>query len=239
MACNNQPTGCAPCQDCGTPAAPILPRCQDVALAPGVYPNATVTVSAAGCITLIEAGAADPYTPDPCCAAVGGGGEGEQGLPGPKGDPGTPATVTVGAVNTGAPGTPAQVVNVGTNTAVVLDITIPRGEKGEDGASGTTGIDYSGPDMEVVNGQIQSFGMAWPPVLLVEASATPSGFTLLAAKNDATGVLTLTLDATTYDTQIRSAFQTQLDAQQLEIDSMAQAIQTLTNRLNTCCPPTP
>ena len=48
---------------------------------------------------------------------------------------GEAATVDVGSTTTGAPGTNASVVNSGTVNAAILDFTIPRGEKGEPGAS--------------------------------------------------------------------------------------------------------
>ena len=54
-----------------------------------------------------------------------------QGPPGPQGqqgEPGAAATVTVGTVTTGEPGTDAIVTNSGTESAAVLDFTIPRGE---------------------------------------------------------------------------------------------------------------
>ena len=46
-------------------------------------------------------------------------------------------TVEIGTTTTGEPGTDASVVNSGTNTAAVLDFTIPRGNKGDQGPSGT------------------------------------------------------------------------------------------------------
>lgn len=58
---------------------------------------------------------------------------------GEKGDPGedgAAATVAIGTVTTGDPGTSASVVNSGTASAAVLDITIPRGDKGETGDGG-------------------------------------------------------------------------------------------------------
>jgi len=45
-------------------------------------------------------------------------------------------TVAVGTTTTGAPGTNASVVNSGTAQDMVLDFTIPRGEKGESGDDG-------------------------------------------------------------------------------------------------------
>lgn len=56
--------------------------------------------------------------------------KGEQGK---HGKDGAAATVTIGTVTTGEPGTTASVTNVGTDTAAVLDIMIPRGDKGIDG----------------------------------------------------------------------------------------------------------
>lgn len=62
--------------------------------------------------------------------------KGPQGDPGPKGDPGEAATVTVGTTQTGEAGTEATVQNGGTTSAAVLNFTIPRGEKGDTGATG-------------------------------------------------------------------------------------------------------
>ena len=65
-----------------------------------------------------------------------------QGPPGPQGqqgEPGAAATVTVGTVTTGEPGTDAIVTNSGTESAAVLDFTIPRGATGAAGAPGPQG----------------------------------------------------------------------------------------------------
>lgn len=43
------------------------------------------------------------------------------------------ANITVGSTTTGEPGTQANVTNSGTNMDVVLDFTIPKGEKGDPG----------------------------------------------------------------------------------------------------------
>lgn len=56
--------------------------------------------------------------------------KGEQGK---HGTDGAAATVAIGTVTTGEPGTTASVTNVGTDTAAVFNITIPRGDKGKDG----------------------------------------------------------------------------------------------------------
>ena len=65
-----------------------------------------------------------------------------QGPPGPQGqqgEPGAAATVTVGTVTTGEPGTDAIVTNIGTESAAVLNFTIPRGATGAVGAVGPRG----------------------------------------------------------------------------------------------------
>ena len=65
-----------------------------------------------------------------------------QGPPGPQGqqgEPGAAATVTVGTVTTGEPGTDAIVKNIGTESAAVLNFTIPKGETGAVGAVGPRG----------------------------------------------------------------------------------------------------
>ena len=51
-----------------------------------------------------------------------------------QGPPGAAATVTVGTVTTGEPGTDAIVTNSGTESAAVLNFTIPKGETGPAGA---------------------------------------------------------------------------------------------------------
>lgn len=72
---------------------------------------------------------------------------GEQGLPGKDGEdgkdglPGKAAVIRIGTVTTGLPGTEACVVNAGTENEVVLDFTIPRGEKGNPGSSGGMTVD--------------------------------------------------------------------------------------------------
>lgn len=60
------------------------------------------------------------------------------GPTGPTG-PSGPATITLGTTTTSDPGTNASVTNVGTNSNVILDFTIPRGAIGATGATGPTG----------------------------------------------------------------------------------------------------
>jgi hypothetical protein len=62
-----------------------------------------------------------------------------------KGEPGDAASVEVGTVTTGAPGTEAAVVNSGTDSAVVLDFTIPQGEAGT-GTGTVSSVNTVAPD---------------------------------------------------------------------------------------------
>lgn len=66
--------------------------------------------------------------------------QGLQGIQGAKGDTGTPATIKVGTVKTGAAGTSVTVSNSGTASAAVFDFVIPRGDKGDTGPQGLQGI---------------------------------------------------------------------------------------------------
>ena len=126
-----------------------------------------------------------------------------QGPPGPQGqqgEPGAAATVTVGTVTTGEPGTDAIVTNSGTESAAVLNFTIPRGEtgaagqQGPKGDTGETGPAGAGvPDGGTV-GQLLSkteSGTAWidPPqsgggsgVLIVNLTNGPKKGSLVADK---------------------------------------------------------
>lgn len=68
------------------------------------------------------------------------GDKGDAGGKGADGAAGKAATIQVGEVTTGAAGTPASVSNVGTDEAAIFDFTIPRGDKGADGAAGADGV---------------------------------------------------------------------------------------------------
>lgn len=76
-----------------------------------------------------------------------------------QGPPGAAATVTVGTVTTGEPGTDAIVTNSGTESAAVLNFTIPRGETGNAG----TGVPDGGTAGQLLS-KTES-GTAWidPP----------------------------------------------------------------------------
>lgn len=64
---------------------------------------------------------------------------GPKGEKGDQGDPGLNATIAVASTATGAPGTDAVVVNQGTAQDAQLAFTIPRGDKGDTGATGPAG----------------------------------------------------------------------------------------------------
>lgn len=64
---------------------------------------------------------------------------GKPGADGASGKDGKAATIAVGIVTTGEAGSAASVVNSGTESAAVLDFTIPAGAKGEQGAKGPQG----------------------------------------------------------------------------------------------------
>ena len=67
------------------------------------------------------------------------GAAGTPGVAGKDGTNGTAATVTVGTVKTLAAGQPVTVVNSGTTSAAVLDISIPQGSQGIQGVAGADG----------------------------------------------------------------------------------------------------
>ena len=89
------------------------------------------------------------------------GDKGDTGDTGATGSPGEAATVTVGTTTTGNPGTNASVTNSGTQSAAVLNFTIPRGAKGDAGDSatitvGTTTTGQPGTNASVTNSGTQS-----------------------------------------------------------------------------------
>jgi hypothetical protein len=188
----------------------------------GVFTHATIHTNANGCISHIESGEPYLYTPDPCCPSNGTGtGGGGTGLQGPQGDPGTAATVTIGSVATTAPGTAATVTNVGTNTAAILNITIPQGEPGLDGAT-PSGLDYNANGFVIEDGLVQTWPLNWPPVMnFSPATVSGDGITMTFAK-DGAGAVTVTINAAS----LLALQQGQHDAQQNSID-------VLTNELNT------
>ena len=138
-----------------------------------------------------------------------------QGPPGPQGqqgEPGAAATVTVGTVTTGEPGTDAIVTNSGTESAAVLNFTIPRGATGAAGApgpqgpkgdTGETGPAGAGvPDGGTV-GQLLSkteTGTAWIDPPQSGGGATTLHINVTGA-NPETGEATFTADKTPLEMQ--------------------------------------
>ena len=71
---------------------------------------------------------------------VAGSRPGPQGPTGAQGPAGTPATVSIGAVNTTNAGTNATITNSGTASAAIFNFNIPRGATGAQGNEGPQGI---------------------------------------------------------------------------------------------------
>lgn len=77
---------------------------------------------------------------------------GQQGEPGVNG---TAATIKIGTVTTGIPGSDAAVINVGNETAAVLNFTIPRGNPGTSGGGSSSG------GVELFAFEIRADGHLW------------------------------------------------------------------------------
>ena len=93
------------------------------------------------------------------------------GPQGPQGEPGTSATVSIGAVDTGPSGSLATVTNSGTPNNAIFNFTLPGGAQGPQGAPGAPGADGS----QVTPGLRGSFnitGIADPTAL---NPANPNG----------------------------------------------------------------
>lgn len=71
-----------------------------------------------------EQGPVGPQGPD--------GEQGLQGEQGPQGEDGITPTITIGATYTVSAGTPASVENIGTDTDLILNFSIPQGPQGDD-----------------------------------------------------------------------------------------------------------
>lgn len=57
-----------------------------------------------------------------------------------QGPTGVAATIAIGSITAAAAGTPPSVTNSGTDSAVVLNFTIPKGDKGDNGAAATIAV---------------------------------------------------------------------------------------------------
>lgn len=85
--------------------------------------------------------------------------KGDKGEAGLNGNDGKAATIKLGTVTTGNPGTSVQITNSGSESAAILNFTIPRGdtgsngEKGDNGYTPVKGVDYwdESDKQEIVN----------------------------------------------------------------------------------------
>lgn len=201
----------------------MLPRC-DNALGNGVFPNATVTVEA-GCITAVVAGEAPLYTPDPCCATVGAGAPGGDGLDGPQGPPGAAASIGVGTVTTVAAGQPAAVTNSGTASAAIFNFQIPRGPAGAD-APPAAGLNYNSANIVITNGLAQELPTSWPPIhtIAFTPGPTPPDKITLSFTKDAGGSVGVTVDTTVLEADLAGQIAAAIGGFQAQISAQAATI---------------
>ena len=228
MACA-KPSDCAPCSKCPDSPAPVLPRC-DVVLNDGVYANATVYIEN-GCIVLVQQGQPLLYQPDINCAGAVGGGGGGGGLQGEQGPAGQAATIQIGTVTSLPPGSAPTVVNVGTPNAAILNIGIPRGADGDDGAP-PGGATSSEGGIVLQQGAIQTpLPPSWPPVLeIVPNPVQGAGVSWAFTKNPANGVVLADLDITGLITWFENELSVLADqniAQQTTIDDLVARVTAL------------
>lgn len=174
---------------------PPLPKCQDVALTPGTFTNATITVNTAGCISAVAKGEPELYTPDECCGGSSTG-SGTTGGRGPKGDPGAAATIAVIPEVTVGTGTVWSVENTGTPSAAIFKFTSPAPV-----TPGTTPTGATGQvcDFKVANGLVTQMPGALVTSVNAQASGTQASLILLGAAPNASNPcridVTLNLDA--------------------------------------------
>jgi hypothetical protein len=105
------------------------------------------------------------------------------GVPGPAGEA---ATIEIGTVTTGEPGSSAAVENVGTESAAVINFTIPAGAPGADGSDGSPGADGIGIASIVRTSGDGSPGTTDTYTITLTNSATAT-FTVYNGANGATG----------------------------------------------------
>jgi hypothetical protein len=229
----------SPCAECGdTPLpAPVLPRCQGVSLTPGTFINATVVVDSNGCIALVTAGAAPQY-PDPdCCAPVGGGVGGSPGGRGPKGDPGTAATINVSP--TVVTGVTWALTNIGTPSAAIIQLTVPASIAGGGTPGGVTvppgAMTGDVCGLETTNGWVT----ALPASLVTGVVAVPLTDAVnnlvtytVGPSNPATCDVGITIDVRPLYANIQGLISTAANALQLQIDGLTQAVADLDARID-------
>lgn len=120
--------GSAGCSGCGDDTSTRYP-CSGVTLSPdGDFTNPVIAVRN-GCIVAVASGTAPVYTPDDCCgdSPVGGGPIIVE--PGPPGEDGAAASISVAPIVQGT-GSTWVVENIGTPSAAVLRFTAPNPSSG-------------------------------------------------------------------------------------------------------------
>lgn len=228
---NVSPCGSGGCGGCSGAEAPILPKCQDVSLTPGVFTNATVTVNAQGCISAVASGEPELYTPDECCGGGSGGG-GSAGARGPKGDPGAAATVDV-VTTIDQSGTSWKVENIGTTSAAVFKFTAPANTGG--GGGGAGGATGSVGGLEVIDGAVVALpGSIVSDVEVVEAGQNTALFEFIEVPTATVGgqKISLNLDALVSKIDAADAsLQTEIDALELVVANLNNEVVTLKQRV--------
>lgn len=101
----------------------------------------------------------------------------ESQLPLPPVAVGPSGTITVGETTTGEPGTPASVVNTGTDTAAVLNFTIPAGQKGDPGAAATVVVGETVTGAPGTEASVENVGTSSAAVLRFTIPAGATGAT--------------------------------------------------------------
>lgn len=240
MACNKQPTACAPCNDCPS-TEPTPPRC-DVVLDDGTFTNATVVVEN-GCVISVQAGVPLVYRPDLCCDTPQNPGGGVEPCDCPPGDPGEDATVSIAQVFTVEYGEQARAENIGTPSNVILNLYIPQGRPGQDSDS-ISGVTDERGGIVIENGVVKMLPAAWPPVLFVQGQSDNAQVSLSFSPADAqTGIVTATLNIQPLINQMNLERQQSEQAMQAQITALQQQLSAqqtqITQILNTCCGPNP
>lgn len=240
MACNKQPTACAPCNDC-PPSEPTQPRC-DIVLDDGTFTNATVVVEN-GCIVSVQGGTPMVYRPDICCDAPQSPGGGDEPCDCPPGDPGENATVSIAQVFTVEYGEQARAENIGTPSNVILNLYIPQGRPGQDSDS-VSGVTDERGGIVIENGVIKLLPATWPPVLFVQGETDNQQVSLtFSAPDTGTGMVKATLNLQPLINSMNFERQQSEQNLQNQINQLQQQIsqqQTqINNILNTCCGPNP
>jgi len=105
---------------------------------------------------------------------------GADGAQGPQGE--GSATVTIGTTSTGNAGTNASVTNTGTNTAAVLNFTIPKGDTGAAGSNGTDGSD--GAAATIAIGSVTTGNAGSSAVVTNSGSSSAATFNFTIPKGD-------------------------------------------------------